>query len=273
MRVKLTLSPIRPDTTISLNYNYLLSGVVYRLIESSSPAYARCLHDFGYPVDGSLKRFKHFTFSRLFVPRRSIEGDRLRILSGPVEWQVSLLVEEALQHFVVGLFQKQEIWMEREDCRFVVEQVETLPEPEWKRSMRFRMLSPVTISIPEERKGKLLPHYLRPDDPRLSEALRSNILNKYGSLYGKSASLVDLRGGLSDTAFTCTLDQQFITNRGGPERVSKLIAIKEGHDGETKVRGFMCPLTIEGNPELIRLAYESGLGEKGSLGFGMLEVL
>jgi CRISPR-associated endoribonuclease Cas6 len=35
----------------------------------------------------------------------------------------------------------------------------------------------------------------------------------------------------------------------------------------------MCPITIEGNPELIRLAYESGLGEKNSMGFGMLEVV
>lgn len=33
----------------------------------------------------------------------------------------------------------------------------------------------------------------------------------------------------------------------------------------------MCPITIEGNPELIKLAYESGLGEKNSMGFGMLE--
>ncbi|MER3523977.1 MAG: hypothetical protein C4326_07890 [Ignavibacteria bacterium] len=54
--------------------------------------------------------------------------------------------------------------------------------------------------------------------------------------------------------------------------VSKLITIQQGHDDETKVRGFMCPLMIKGNPELIRLAYESGLGEKGSLGFGFIEL-
>jgi CRISPR-associated endoribonuclease Cas6 len=39
-----------------------------------------------------------------------------------------------------------------------------------------------------------------------------------------------------------------------------------------KLRGFMCPLTIEGNPALIALAYESGLGEKNSMGFGMIEI-
>jgi len=262
MRVKLTLSPVQSETIINLNYNYFLSGVVYRLIESSSPTYAKFLHDLGYQPDGSLRRFKHFTFSRLVVRRRKIEGGQLRILSGPVEWQVSLLVEEALQHFVVGLFEKQEFWIEREDCRFVVEQVETLPEPEWNRSMMFRMLSPLTISVPEKRNGKLLPHYLRPEDPRLSEALRRNILSKYTSLFDET---------LTDTDFRCNLDEKFIAARGGPDRVSKLITIKEGRSDETKVRGFMCPVTIEGNPQLIKLAYESGLGEKGSLGFGMVE--
>jgi len=41
---------------------------------------------------------------------------------------------------------------------------------------------------------------------------------------------------------------------------------------ETKVRGFRCPVTLEGSVELIKLSYDSGLGEKGSMGFGMLEV-
>ena len=88
-----------------------------------------------------------------------------------------------------------------------------------------------------------------------------NILNKYLSLYDQEPD---------DADFGCTLDEKFIADRGGPQKISKLITIKQGRSDETKVRGFMCPLTIEGNPELIKLAYESGLGEKNSLGFGML---
>jgi CRISPR-associated endoribonuclease Cas6 len=252
---------------LSLSYNHFLASIVYHIIKASSPAYASFLHERGYNVDGSLKRFKHFTFSRLAVPKRKIVDEHLHILSERVEWYVSLLVEDALQHFVAGLFEKQEIWIEREENRFLVEQVETLPEPKWERKMRFRMLSPLTVSIPEHRHGRLIPHYLRPDDRRLSDALRSNIINKYRSLFCKS----DWQSDLQD--FVCTLDEKFISDRGGPENISKLITIKAGCWDETKVRGFMCPLTIEGNPELIKLAYESGLGEKGSLGFGMLEIL
>lgn len=173
-------------------------------------------------------------------------------------------VEESLQHLVTGIFRKQEFYIEREETRFVVEQVETAPEPQWKRTMKFRMISPTTVSVPEMRNGKMSPTYLFHDDPRLSDCLKKNIANKYESLYGKQPD---------DCSFHCTLDEQFINDmqRKG-KKMSKLITIKGGRIDQTQVRGFMCPVTIEGNPELIKLAYESGLGEKGSLGFGMLDI-
>jgi len=130
--------------------------------------------------------------------------------------------------------------------------------------MKFRMLSPTTVSVPEMMNGRLTPQYLYHDDPRLADQLRKNILNKYKSLYGASPP---------DDTFSCTLDKEFIRdmqNRG--KKISRLVTIKQGSEDETKVRGFMCPLKIEGNPELIRLAYESGLGEKNSLGFGFIEI-
>ena len=276
MRLRLTLRPAHRDCTVSLNYAYYLSAAIYRWIEASSPEYAKFLHDEGFHVNGSLKRFKHFCFSRLNVPNRRITDGRLQILSPTVDWYIGMPIEQSLQHLVVGMFEKREFYIEREENTFVIEQVETLPDPAWKSVMKFRMLSPLTVSVPEEknaclsgRQGKLIPHYLKADDPRLCDALRSNILNKYRALYCRSSSLLDLQ---ADTTFYCTLDEKFIASRGGPEKISKLITIKQGREDETKVRGFMCPLTIEGNPALIALAYESGLGEKNSLGFGMLEV-
>jgi CRISPR-associated endoribonuclease Cas6 len=189
-------------------------------------------------------------------------------------------VEQSLQHLVVGMFEKREFYIEREENRFVVEQVETLPDPQWERQMRFRMLSPVTVSTTHERnarlpggQGKVLPEYLLANDERLAALLRQNILNKYRSLYGaEPKASFDSDSSMMKDAFNCVLDEKFIADRGGPEKISKLITIKQGREDETKVRGFMCPLKIEGNPALIALAYESGLGEKNSLGFGMLEV-
>jgi CRISPR-associated endoribonuclease Cas6 len=273
MRLHLTLRPERRGCSISLNYNYYLSSAIYKWIEASSPEYATFLHEKGFAVDGTLHRFKHFCFSHLLVPGRRIENGRLHILSPTVEWYIGMPVEQSLQHLVTGMFERREFFIEREENRFVVEQVETLPEPRWERRMKFRLLSPLTVSVTVEKNGKLLPYYLRSDDPRLTEALRTNLLNKYASLHCRSTSLDDLQDHLhGDTEFRCTLDEKYIAERGGPEKVSKLVTIKEGRRDETRVRGFLCPLTLEGHPALIALAYESGLGEKNSLGFGMIKV-
>ncbi|HWP81826.1 MAG TPA: CRISPR-associated endoribonuclease Cas6 [Bacteroidota bacterium] len=263
MRLRLTIRPLNPCAEIPLSYNYYLSSAIYRWIEASSPEYSRFLHGQGFQPEGMARRFKHFCFSQLIVPQRTIKGSRLLIRSPLITWYVGMPVEQSLQHLVTGIFARQEFYIEGEENRFAIEQVEVLPEPAWTSPMRFRMLSPLTVSVPEQRNGKLVARYLFADDPELSEALRSNIINKYNSLRRSDWQ--------SDLHFHCTLDQNFISQRGGAAKISKLITIREGHKDETRIRGFLCPVTLEGDVELIRLAYESGLGEKNSMGFGMLE--
>lgn len=266
MRLHVLLRAVQRQTSITLNYQYYLSAAVYKWIETSSPAYSAFLHDKGFSLDGTLKRFKHFTFSKL-IPRQSrvdTTHGRLSILSPDVEWFISMPVEQSLQHLVTGLFEHREFFIEREENRFVVEQVETLPDPQWQPAMTFRMLSPLTVSTMQEHDGKLQPYYLRPDDERLAGALQQNILNKYHSLYG---------GQLDDTTFICTLDRAYIERQTAKgRRITQKITIKEGRTDASEIIGFTCPVTIEGNPALIALAYESGLGEKNSMGFGMLEI-
>jgi CRISPR-associated endoribonuclease Cas6 len=290
MRLRLTIRPLQKPCSITLNYTYYLSSAIYRWIEASSPEYSALLHERGFQPEGMMRRFKHFCFSQLMVEKRQVRDGRLHILSPVITWYVGMPVEESLQHFVFGLFEKQHFFIESPDIRFAVEQVEALPEPAWNSPMRFRMLSPVTVSVPIDRqtspdgRTRLSAQYLLPDDPRLSEALRKNIINKYNSLCGDGSgdpSYKDARrsnnpgDGSGDPSymFSCRLDQKFIADRGGPDKITKLITIREGREGETKVRGFMCPVTIEGDVRLIRLAYESGLGEKNSMGFGMIEVI
>ncbi|MCW5896736.1 MAG: CRISPR-associated endoribonuclease Cas6 [Bacteroidetes bacterium] len=273
-----------------MNYAYYLSAAIYKWIETSSREYSTFLHNKGYSPEGTAKRFKHFCFSRL-LPRESrvdTKAARLILLSPEVEWYVSMPVEQSLQHLVTGMFEKRELFIESEANRFLVEQVETMPEPHWQRRMTFTMLSPTTVSTMVEHNGKLQPYYLRPDDERLPDALRTNILNKYKSLYGggegagegflqrgTSSEEGNLRQGnllRGDTAFRCTLDQSYIERQKAKgRRITQKITIKEGRTDASEIIGFTCPLKIEGNPELLALAYESGLGEKNSLGFGMLE--
>jgi len=271
MRIKLTIKPKNRNAIIPFNYNYYLSTAIYRWIEKSSPEYSKFLHESGFSLEGTNRRFKHFCFSNLIVPQRKVINSNLMILSDRIEWYVGIPIDETLKHFVIGIFEKQEFYIERKDNIFFINMVEALPEPEWKSKMKFRMISPLTISVPEERNGKFIPHYLRPDDSRLNDALRKNIINKFLSLNDKNSHQSGNSIYKERLEFSCMLDDKFIQDRGGAEKISKLITIKENQTSETKVRGFMCPITLEGNIELIKLAYDSGLGEKGSLGFGMIE--
>ncbi len=265
MRLKLVLKALKHHQSIPINYQYYLSSAIYRFIEHSSHQYASALHNGNINNEVNPKRmFKHFCFSQLFPFRSHVIGDRLYLDSDKVEWYIGIAVNDTLRHLVIGLFEKQEFFIGTPDTAFAIHTVEVLPEPRWQSAMKFRMLSPVTVSAPVEHEGKLQARYLLADDPMLNHYLATNILTRYQSLYNK---LPD------DQTFKVTLDAEYIQRRGGAMKVSKLITIKQHTENETKVRGFLCPLTIEGNPELIRLAYCSGLGEKGSMGFGMLEVV
>ena len=65
LRVKITALTESP-AAIPFNYNYALHSAIYGLIEKSSGEYSEYLHDKGFINNTINKRFKLFTFSKLF---------------------------------------------------------------------------------------------------------------------------------------------------------------------------------------------------------------
>jgi len=51
-----------------------------------------------------------------------------------------------------------------------------------------------------------------------------------------------------------------------------LITIKEGTPEETKVKGMLAPFLIKGTRRMLKFAWEIGLGERNSMGFGMWDI-
>jgi CRISPR-associated endoribonuclease Cas6 len=122
--------------------------------------------------------------------------------------------------------------------------------------MHLRCLSPIVISVAQERDGRLLARYLRADDPRLSEALRQNLLKKFWVVYGRAPH---------DSELSVEFDKEYVRRKG--EEVYRLVDYKG-----TKIKGIMAPFVVRGSAELIEIGYEAGFGEKNSMGFGMVEV-
>lgn len=268
MRIKLTLIPKEKKCSIPLNYQYPLSAAIYKILYAASNEYADFLHDKGY-VSESGKPLKLFTFSYLFMPRVKLQNGRLTCYGSPrCTLNISSpLIEDFIQNLVIGLFENQEIAIGSRDTvgRFLINQVESLPAPDFSDRTKFKCLSPFVLATMKERNGKLMPYYYRPDDPELAEAIRLNLLQKYQTVYKK---LPD------DSALVFEIDENYVTRKGGFDKISKLITLKENDEkGATRIKAILAPFTLTGSTELMTMAWEAGIGTHCSQGFGMVEVV
>lgn len=252
MRFKLTLDIDKRafDDRIPLNYQYPASALIYKILSKSGSEFSSWLHENGYSDDK--RRFKLFTFSRLFVSRYLIEGAYMQILSDRVDWYISFLPEKGTREFIQGLFSQQSFELGNRNARihFRVANVEVLAAPNFSESMTFETLSPVCIVRQEEDRSE---KYIAPDHPDAVEIVKLNLLNKYKAFYGRDFQLNDFPFGLSVIS----------------KPKSSLVTIKEGTPQESRIRGYMCKFQLTAPVELMKIMYETGLGSKNSQGFGM----
>lgn len=250
---------------IPINYNYPISAWIYRLLSDASPEYAAFLHNQGY-IGADGKTRKLFTFSRLHIrpPARRL-GDRL-IVDSIHEITLMLsspMIQDFIQNIVIGLFKDQVLELGN-DAKLAVQSVEVCPMPVLSSPLKCKSLSPIVVSTPIERNGKLGKHYLRPDEQNLSEAIQNSLVKKHQTAH---------RASPDDTAFKFEPDWDYIKRRGGPEKTMTLVRLKEGHRDYTGVKGFLIPFTLTGSIELMRTAWECGIGDQTSMGFGCIDVI
>lgn len=256
MRFKLTLYIDKKafGDRIPLNYQYAASALVYRILSNSGSDFANWLHENGYSDEK--RRFKLFTFSRLYAQRYLIEGPYMKILSDKLYWYISFLPEKGTQEFIQGLFNQRsfELGDRRARFSFRVENIEILPSPTFTDSMTFETLSPACIVRQEEDGSE---KYIALDHPDAVEIVKLNLLNKYKAFHGHE---------FPNNAFPFRLEAL-----SRPK--SSLVTIKEGTPQESRVRGYMCRFSLTAPVELMKIMYETGLGSKNSQGFGMSEVV
>lgn len=259
MRFKLTLEVDKKafGNLLPLNYQYEQSAVIYRILARANDVYATWLHENGFSIDGKGKRFKLFSYSRLMIENYRIlrDSERLVVLSTPIFWYITFLPEKSTEKFIQGLFANQqfEIGDKRSVVKFRVANVEVLPSPEFSEEMDFSTLSPVCIRNKRVDGGT---DYLSPDSPLYEKALLDGLMSRYQVFYKKTYP-----------------GQPFLNLEMLSEPKSALIKIKADTEEQTKVRGYMYKFKIHAPTDLIRLMYESGLGEECSQGFGCVEVL
>lgn len=254
MRFKLTLKADKQahGTLLPLNYQYELASYIYKTISRSDSNYAQWLHENGYVTDE--KHFRLFGFSGFKIDAYKIQTDRINILSDTVTWQICFLPEKSTEEFIKGVFAEQVFCIGdiQSKVQFRVANIELLPDPDFSASNLFTTLSPVCITRHIAEQNRVA--YESPDSTYAHIALLHNLKNKYKAFYGCELDY--------DGPFEFSLQSQ-------PK--SKLIAIKVNTPAESRVKGYTFRFTLKAHPELMRIMYHCGLGEKNAMGFGMVE--
>ena len=104
MRVKFTLILAGKHKTLPVNYNYFLTGLIYKIIKNSSEDYSEFLHNNGYRFPESKKGFKLFTYSMLMGKKARVKGETISFGDGNIHWQISSPVDTFIQHLITGVF-------------------------------------------------------------------------------------------------------------------------------------------------------------------------
>jgi CRISPR-associated endoribonuclease Cas6 len=264
MRLKLTLST--QDKILPLNYNYFLSSAIYKLLRFGSEEFADFLHDKGFQLNG--KQYKLFTFALRF--NRMLNNSKvIHLLSKKVTLYISSpLIDDFIQNFIIGTVEHQsfEISDGINKCKFSIQQVETIAQPEFKEINFFKMLSPMVLSTVEKDENKTHQHYLRYDNSieEINRVFNQNLKNKFKLIYGND---------YSDDDLILVWDKDYIDKRlKEKKRLTKKISIMKNHEHPIEIIANEIPFTLSGNSELIKVGYECGFGEKNPTGFGMVEL-
>lgn len=240
---------------IPINYQYPLQCAVYNILSKSDVEFTSNLHDHGYQHADGGKIFKLFTFSNLIVPNFGIDKERERLIikSDTVYLYISFQPEKDVQQFIQGLFTQQSfrIYDRMSDLEFMIREIQVVRPLEYHPEDEFKTMSPVCISLRNDR-GYM--DYLRPDHPLYETGILTGLLSRYKVVNGKEYE-----------------GEKYCHLKVLSEPKSALIRIKADKQNGTRVRGFRYKFQIDLPEPLMQIAWESGLGEKGSMGFGMIE--
>lgn len=256
MRLQLTLQH-SPKQQLPINYPYLISSWIYHTLGNANQAFAQELHEYGYDFGG--KQYKLFVFSSLRPKWFDIDRQKatFTLTKSPTTIELSFYVDEAVQHFVMGLFKDQAFSLSsgRFQANFTVSGIEMLPKPVFEKTMRFRTQTPICVSRNVE--GQPHAHYASPKEEGYGQWLLENLRRKQQALTpqtaGAEADVLDL-----DSPYAFKLLS---------EPKSKLLSIKG-----IKIRGYLFDFELTAPETLMELGYFGGFGGMNSSGgMGMVK--
>lgn len=262
MKFKVTLKVKQKGQLLPLSYQYEMSSWIYKVINKGNNEFANFLHSKGYEL--GKKKFKLFTFSRLYVNDYKIIQDRMKIWSEEVYFYVSFFVDKAAQHLIVGLLEGEAFRLGDSitQVEFKVKCVEPKTFSIEKNLVKLTTVSPMMVGKPMEGKnGKLTKEYLNPRSPDFEKYFFQNLIAKYltAKSYGFAPD-VDINEKLHFRLLSKNIKKQGVK-------------IKAHTKAETKIIGYQFDFELTAPKELIEIGLLAGFGGENAMGFGATKLI
>jgi len=249
MRLRVSLAAEETPLRVPIQYNHLLQGLIYKNLDR---ALSEWLHEKGHAYGA--RRFKLFTFSRLFGKRETQNG---RITFGsPVYFYLASVDAQVLGSLAEHLLTKPTVRLGSAKCRVVEVAVEPEPEIDLAKPVIVKALSPITAySTLQTPDGKKKTYYYAPQEKEWSESLVSNIARKAKALDWSTDVDEDLEKAWVRPYKVKSADQKVLDFKG------------------FVIKGWTGLYEVNLPEPYFRLAYDAGFGAKNAQGFGMVRVL
>ncbi len=138
---------------------------------------------------------------------------------------------------------------------FTMTNIVMLKEPKFTNKMEFRTMSPIVVNSYKQINGELRNWDLSPDDKNFFPFIERNLINKYNQFFNEE------------------LSEDSIKVSSNMENVKKKRIMVKRNRLQQHYVCYMMDITLEGDPKVIKFAYDCGLSNKNSIGFGMIKVI
>ncbi|HFL2405918.1 TPA: CRISPR-associated endoribonuclease Cas6 [Clostridioides difficile] len=232
------------ESVLDYNYQYELMKRIYEAIEINDRRKALSLHNEGYKIDK--KVFKLFNYTMMFEDAKySKEGIHLNsrtkirlILSG---------YDDILNNIIKG-FIKCKVF-KIYNIEFKLSNMDEDSKIGFNNITLYKVRSPIVASLYDLKSKKQV--YLNPMQEEFYKALHDNLMKKYKLIYNKEYT--------GEVYFD----------------IEDVLSVKKKYVTNIKGKGFVIGYTdfeifVEADKDMQKVIYYCGLGEKNSIGMGLL---
>lgn len=231
---------------LPINYNHILQGFIFNSL--TDEALKDFIHDVGFRYEK--RAYKLYTYSKIMGSYTLNRNDKTITFESPIKLHISSIVDDFVNNISTSFFKSNRLYLGSVDIE--LSSIKVGNSTIDKREAIIEFLSPVTQYSTFKIDGRNETKYYSPSDSVFSKQIRDNILRKYQACKDRLPK---------DTEFSI----EYIGNKEPRKSVIK-------YKG-TVIQGYNGKYKLEGNPELIRFAYNVGLGGKCSQGFGCFNII